>query len=76
MLDETRTICGRNGRNSDFVQNDKVVNPLKIRICSQRISSTNVMRHYFVHQYDGVPFGSNCFSEIATLANGDSYEKE
>ena len=59
MLDETRTICGRNGRNSDFVQNEKVINPLKTKTCSRRVSSTNATKHYFVHKYDEVSFGNN-----------------
>ena len=59
MLDETRTICGRNGRNSDFVRNMKLVTALKIRIYSQRISSATVLKRHFVHKYDGVSFGSN-----------------
>ena len=57
MLDETRTICGLNGRNSDLVLNESFVTLLKTRACVQWISSTSGLRHYFVHKNDGVPFG-------------------
>lgn len=62
MLDKTRTICGRNGRNSDFVQDIKLVTALKIRIYSQRISSATVLKRHFVHKYDGVSFGKLNFT--------------
>ena len=61
MLDETRTICGLNGRNNDFVQNDRHVKPLKIKCYAQLISSASGMGRCFVRENDGVPFGSDRF---------------
>lgn len=57
MADETRTKCGRNGRNSDFVQDDSFLTPFKITGCDRWISSTSGPDSYFVHKNDGVPFG-------------------
>ena len=57
MLDETRTICGPNGLNSDCVQNDGIVSPLKIRACGQKVSSTSDLGCYLVRKNDGVSFG-------------------
>lgn len=70
MADETRTIYGRNGRNSNFVQNETLVTPSKTMIYSQSISSTYSMKHHFVRKCDGVPFGSNRLFE-----NGKSYPR-
>jgi len=57
MTDETRTICGLNGLNSDFVQDSSLVNPLKTIGCDRWISSTSDLDSYFVRKNDGVPFG-------------------
>ena len=57
MADETRTICGLNGLNSDFVQDSSFVNPLKTIGCARWISSTSGLDSYFVRKNDGVPFG-------------------
>ena len=56
MMDKTRTICGLNGRNSDFVQNEGFITPLKTTVCDQWISSTSSLRRYSVHKNDGVSF--------------------
>lgn len=61
MLDETRTICGLNGRNHYFVQNMSSVKPLKIKCYAQLISSARAMGRYFVRENDGVSFGSYRF---------------
>jgi len=57
MMDETRTICGLNGRNSDFVRHDGFITPLKTTGCDQWISSTNIPGCYSVRKNDGVSFG-------------------
>jgi hypothetical protein len=67
MLDETRTICGLNGRNSDLVRNDSFVTPLKIRACGQRISSTSGLGRYFVRKNDGVPFEKSAMFNICQM---------
>jgi len=56
-LDRTRTICGRNGRNSDSVRNESFINPLKKTVCGQWISSTNSMGRHSARKNDGVSFG-------------------
>jgi len=57
MMDKTWTICGLNGRNSDFVQNEGFITPLKTTVCDQWISSTSSLGRYSVHKNDGVSFG-------------------
>ena len=57
MMDETRTICGLNGQNIDFVQDDSFVNPLKTIGCDRWISSARSLSDYSVRKNDGVPFG-------------------
>ncbi len=59
MLDETRTICGPNGRNHYSVQNERSVKPLKIKCYAQLISSASGMGRYYVRENDGVSLGSN-----------------
>jgi len=71
MLDETRTKCGLNGRNSDFVQNDGFVNPLKIRACGQRISSVGSLGRYYVRKIDGVSFGELSSDGIISFGRYD-----
>ena len=56
MMDKTRTICGLNGRNSDFVRHEGFITPLKTTVCDQWISSTSSQRRYSVHKNDGVSF--------------------
>ena len=56
MMDETRTICGLNGRNSDSVQNENFITPLKITVCGQWISSQSSLGCYYVRKNDGVSF--------------------
>jgi hypothetical protein len=56
MMDETRTICGLNGQNSDSVRNESVINPLNITAYGQLISSTSSLGRYSVHKNDGVSF--------------------
>jgi len=57
MMDKTRTICGLNGRNSDFVRNKSFISPLKITGCGQWISSVGSLGRYYVRKIDGVSFG-------------------
>jgi len=57
MMDETRTICGLNGRNSNSVRNKNFIKPLKITVCGQWISSTRSLGRYYVRKIDGVSFG-------------------
>jgi hypothetical protein len=71
MLDKTRTKCGLNGRNSDFVRNDGFVTPLKIRACGQRISSTSCLKRYFVRKIDGVSFGELSSDRIIRFGRYD-----
>ena len=56
MVDETRTKCGRNGRNSDFVQNKSLVRSFRIDTYIRCISSAKGLNGDFVHKIDGVPF--------------------
>jgi hypothetical protein len=62
MVDETRTKCGRNGRNGDLVHECSFIIPFKIDTCIQCISSAIDLNSYFVRKNDGVPFGdfANC----------------
>jgi hypothetical protein len=57
MMDKTWTICGQNGPKSDLVRNESFINTIIITHCEQYISSTNSLKHYFVHKNDGVSFG-------------------
>ena len=64
MLDEARTICGLNGLNSDCVQNEGFVSPLKIITCGQKVSSANSMGCHLVRKNDGVSFGKLYLSMV------------
>jgi hypothetical protein len=57
MMDQTWTICGLNGQNSDIVRYEGFINPLKTTVCEQWISSTSSLGRYSVHKNDGVSFG-------------------
>ena len=56
MMDETRTKCGRNGRNSDLVHECSFITPFKIKVYIRCISSARGKNGYFVHKINGVPF--------------------
>ena len=71
MMDETRTICGLNGRNSDFVRHDGFITPLKTTGCDQWISSTNIPGCYSVRKNDGVSFGKLSLDGIIRFGRYD-----
>ena len=71
MMDETRTICGLNGQNSDFVRHEGFINPLKITVCGQWISSTSSLGRYSVRKIDGVSFGKLSSDRIIRFGRYD-----
>ena len=71
MMDETRTICGLNGRNSDSVQNENFITPLKIRAYGQWISSKSSLGRYYVRKIDGVSFSKLSSDRIIRFGRYD-----
>ena len=71
MMDETRTICGLNGRNNDSVQNENFITPLKIRAYGQWISSKSSLGRYYVRKIDGVSFGKLSLDGIIRFGRYD-----